>query len=133
MNTKIDHIGIAVNSIEEALKLYSGLLGVKSLGEEIIEERGLKVAFLKFGDTKIELLQPTRENSEVSGFLEKKGPGFHHIAYEVENVQEMIIKSKELGFKPLSEEPKIGAHNTLVAFLHPKTSGGILTELVQHQ
>ncbi len=133
MNTKIDHIGIAVNSIEEALKLYSGLLGVESLGEEIIEERGLKVAFLKFGDTKIELLQPTRENSEVSGFLEKKGPGFHHIAYEVENVQEMIIKSKELGFKPLSEEPKIGAHNTLVAFLHPKTSGGILTELVQHQ
>jgi methylmalonyl-CoA/ethylmalonyl-CoA epimerase len=133
VNTKIDHIGIAVNSIEEALKLYSGLLGVESLGEEIIEERGLKVAFLKFGDTKIELLQPTRENSEVSGFLEKKGPGFHHIAYEVENVQEMIIKSKELGFKPLSEEPKIGAHNTLVAFLHPKTSGGILTELVQHQ
>ena len=129
---KIDHIGIAVNSIEDALKLYTGLLGIKSSGEEIIEERGIKVCMLEFGDTKIELLQPIREDSEISKFLDKKGEGMHHIAYSVDNIKELIEKSADVGLKCLNAEPKLGAHNTLVAFMHPKTTNGVLTELVQH-
>ncbi len=132
MKGKIDHIGIAVNSIEESVKLYSELLGVKPSGEEILEDRGLKVAFLDMGDTRIELLEPIQENSQISKFLAKKGPGFHHMAYEVENVEESIEKAKELGFKPLTDEGQPGAHNTTIVFLHPKSANGILTELVQH-
>jgi methylmalonyl-CoA epimerase len=130
--TKIDHIGVAVKSIEDALKLYSGLLGIEPLGEEIIEERGIKVCFIQIGETKIELLQPIRDDSEISKYLEKKGEGLHHVAYSVDDIKGMISKSKEIGLKPLSDEPKIGAHNMLVAFLHPKTTNSVLTELVQH-
>ncbi|GAB6188278.1 methylmalonyl-CoA epimerase [Marinitoga arctica] len=129
---KIDHIGIAVNSIENALKLYKGLLGLEITGEEILKDRGLKVAFIEIGDTRIELLQPLNENSEISGFLTKKGEGIHHIAYEVKDTKEMIEKAKDLGLKPLSDEPKLGAHNTKVVFLHPKTTNGVLVELVEH-
>ncbi|MDN5341602.1 methylmalonyl-CoA epimerase [Oceanotoga sp. DSM 15011] len=131
--TKIDHIGIAVNSIEEALPLYKNLLKIEPSGEEILEDRGLKVVFLEIGDTRIELLQPISDNSEVSKFLEKRGNGFHHIAYKVEDVSKAIEEAKNMGFKPLSDVPKDGAHNTLVAFLHPKSANGILTELVQHK
>jgi methylmalonyl-CoA/ethylmalonyl-CoA epimerase len=130
---KIDHIGIVVKSIDKALKLYNNLLGLELTGEEILEDRGLKVAFIKVGDTRIELLEPLHENSEVSGFLEKKGEGMHHIAYEVDDVKSMIEKAKELELKPLSDEPKDGAHNTKVVFLHPKTTNGVLVELVEHK
>ena len=129
---KVDHIGIVVKSIDDALKFYTGLLNIEPLGEEIVEARGIKVCFLQVGGTKVELLQPIRDDSEISGYLAKKGEGMHHIAYEVEDVAEAIVKSKELGLKPLSDEPKPGAHNTMVAFLHPKTVNGVLTELVQH-
>lgn len=129
---KIDHIGVVVKSIEDALKLYNDLLGLEITGEEVLEDRGLKVAFIKAGDTRIELLEPLHENSEISGFLAKKGEGIHHIAYEIDNVKDMISKSKELGLKPLSDEPKPGAHNTKVVFLHPKTTNGVLVELVEH-
>ena len=130
--TKIDHIGVVVKSIEDALKLYSGLLGIEPLGEEVVEERGIKVCFIQIGETKIELLQPIREDSEISKYLEKKGEGLHHIAYSVDNLKEMMSNAKDLGLKPLSDEPKPGAHNTLIAFLHPKTTNSVLTELVQH-
>ncbi|MBM7559487.1 methylmalonyl-CoA epimerase [Marinitoga litoralis] len=130
---KIDHIGIVVKSIDKALKLYNNMLGLELTGEEILEDRGLKVAFIKVGDTRIELLEPLHENSEVSGFLEKKGEGMHHIAYEVDDVKSMIEKAKELELKPLSDEPKDGAHNTKVVFLHPKTTNGVLVELVEHK
>jgi len=130
---KIDHIGIVVNSIENALKLYKALLGLNVKGEEILEDRGLKVAFIEVGDVRLELLEPLNENSEISGFLAKRGEGIHHIAYEVENVKEMIEKAKNVGIKPLSDEPKPGAHNTNVVFLHPKTTNGVLVELVEHK
>ena len=129
---KLDHIGIAVKSIEEALKLYSGLLGYKPIGEEIVEARGIKVCFLDVNGIKIELLQPTREYSEISKYLEKKGEGLHHLAYSVDNVQEIIDKAKAMGLTPLSDTAKPGAHNTLVVFMHPKSANGVLTELVQH-
>ncbi|APT76651.1 lactoylglutathione lyase [Marinitoga sp. 1135] len=130
---KIDHIGIAVKSIDKALNLYKNLLELEVTGEEVLEDRGLRVVFVQVGETRIELLEPLNENSEISGFLAKRGEGIHHIAYAVDNVQEMINKSKELGIKPLSDEPKDGAHNTKVAFLHPKTTNGVLTELVEHR
>ena len=132
MKNKIDHIGIVVKSIDDALKFYKGLLGITPAGEETLEDRGLRVCFIEIGDTRIELLQPTRDDSEVSKFLEKKGEGLHHVAYEVENVKEAIEKAKEIGLKPLSDEPKPGAHNTSVVFMHPKTTNGVLTELLQH-
>ncbi|HJO94163.1 MAG TPA: methylmalonyl-CoA epimerase [Victivallales bacterium] len=130
--SKLDHIGVVVKSIDEALKLYSGLLGIDPAGEEVIEARGIKVCFLDVDGVKIELLQPIREDSEISSYLEKKGEGLHHLAYNVENVKELIGKAKELGIKPLTDEPKPGAHNTQVVFIHPKTANGVLTELVQH-
>jgi methylmalonyl-CoA epimerase len=130
--TKIDHIGVVVKSIEDALKLYTGLLGIEPLGEEVIETRGIKVCFIQVGETKIELLQPIREDSEISKYLEKKGEGLHHVAYSVSGLNELIKKAADIGLKPLSDEPKPGAHNTLIAFLHPKTTNGVLTELVQH-
>jgi methylmalonyl-CoA epimerase len=130
--SNLDHIGIVVKSIDEALKLYSGLLGIKPMGEEVIEARGIKVCFLNVDGVKIELLQPIREDSEISAYLNKKGEGLHHLAYGVQNIKELIGKAKELGIKPLSDEPKAGAHNTQVVFIHPKTVNGVLTELVQH-
>lgn len=132
MLKQIDHIGIAVRSINDALKVYSGLFGIKPSGEEIIESRGIKVCFLKIGDVKIELLEPIRADSEISKHLEKKGEGMHHIAYCVDSVQEMIDKAKELNLIPLSDTPKLGAHNTSVVFMHPKSTNGVLTEILQH-
>lgn len=129
---KLDHIGIVVKSIEGALKLYSGLLGYQQKGEEVLKARGIKVCFLDINGTKIELLQPIREDSEISKYLETKGEGLHHLAYSVDNVQEIINKAKEMGLTPLSDTAKPGAHNTRVVFLHPKSTNGVLTELVQH-
>jgi methylmalonyl-CoA/ethylmalonyl-CoA epimerase len=130
---KIDHIGVVVKSIDAALKLYTDLLGARPLCEEVLEERGIKVCIIQLGETKIELLESIREESEISKYLEKKGEGLHHIAYKVEGISELISKADKLGLKPLSDKPKSGAHNTSVVFLHPKTTNGVLTELVEHK
>jgi len=98
---------------------------------EELPERGLRVYFIKVGDTRIELLEPMNENSEVSGFLEKKGEGIHHIAFNVHGIDEAAALAKAQGLQPLSEEPKPGAGGTKVLFLHPKTTGGVLIELVE--
>ncbi|MCD6450629.1 MAG: methylmalonyl-CoA epimerase [Thermotogaceae bacterium] len=128
---KIDHIGIAVKSAEERIKLYRDLLGLDVYYSEELPERGLKVYFVKIGESRFELLEEISENSEIHSFLEKRGEGFHHIALKVENIEEYINKAKELGIKPLSEQPQKGAHGTKVVFLHPKTTGGLLIELVE--
>ena len=128
---KIDHIGIAVKDASERLKLYKDLLGLEVTGSEDLPERGLRVHFVKIGETRFELLEEISEKSEISSFLEKRGEGIHHIAIRVEGIEEFIKKAKELGFKPLSDEPQRGAHGTRVVFLHPKTTGGILLELVE--
>ncbi|AKI97225.1 methylmalonyl-CoA epimerase [Kosmotoga pacifica] len=128
---KIDHIGIVVKSIEEKLDFYQKFLELELGGVEELPERGLKVAFLKVGDTRIELLEPTKDDSEISGFLEKRGEGIHHIAYHVDNIIEAIEKASIMGYRPLSKEPSIGAGGVKIAFLHPKTTGGILVELVE--
>jgi len=128
---RIDHIGIAVKDAKEKLRLYKDFLGLEVTEVEELPERGLRVYFIKVGDTRIELLEPMNENSEVSGFLEKKGEGIHHIAFNVHGIDEAAALAKAQGFQPLSEEPKPGAGGTRVLFLHPKTTGGVLIELVE--
>lgn len=128
---RIDHIGIAVRSAQERLKFYKGFLGLQVTDIEELPDRGLRVYFVKVGDTRIELLEPMSDNSEVSGFLEKKGEGIHHIAFNVVGIDDAVRLAKESGLQPLSEEPKMGAGNTRVLFLHPKTTGGVLVELVE--
>jgi len=131
MTRKIDHIGIVVKNAQERLKLYEELLNLKVTKVEELPERGLKVYFIEVGETRLELLEPTSEKSEISSFLEKRGEGIHHLAFLVEGIEDIIKKAKEGGFKPLSDEPQIGAGGRKVAFLHPKTTGGVLIELVE--
>lgn len=131
MKIEIDHIGIALHSINNALSFYQKLLEVEKSGEEILEERGIKVAFLYVNDVRIELMEPIREDSEISNFLQKRGEGFHHIAYKVDDIEKVFEKSQELGYRTLSDKPTIGAEGNLVFFLHPKSANGILTEFVQ--
>ncbi|MDI3472851.1 MAG: methylmalonyl-CoA/ethylmalonyl-CoA epimerase [Thermotogaceae bacterium] len=131
MNTeKIDHIGIAVESIEDKLKLYRDVLGLKFSNVESLENRGLKVYFVEIGETRLEFLEPLSENSEISRFLEKKGEGIHHIAFKVKDVEKTVEDCEKNGFKVIAGIQK-GAEGKKVAFLHPKTTGGVLIELVE--
>jgi len=131
MPTRINHIGIAVHSIEEAAKFYTEKLGLKLGGTEEVESQKVKVAFLPIGEVRLELVQPTSPDSPVAKFLEKNGPGFHHVAYQVEDVTAEVERLKADGVAMVDQTPRKGAHNTLIAFVHPKASGGVLTELVQ--
>jgi len=128
---RIDHIGIVVKSIEERLSVYRDLLKLEVTGIEELPERGLKVAFIKVGDTRIELLEPLSENSQISKFLESRGEGIHHIAFRVDDVKAAIEEAVSLELKPLSREPELGAGGTKIVFLHPKSTGGVLMELVE--
>ncbi len=131
MTGKIDHIGIAVTNLEAALPLYRDVLGMQFQGVEEVEDQKLRVAFLKVGESKIELLEPTSPESPVSRFLEKGGEGIHHIAYRVENLAEALDELKEKGIRLIDQTPRKGAHGTSIAFLHPRATGGVLTELCQ--
>jgi methylmalonyl-CoA/ethylmalonyl-CoA epimerase len=131
MPRKIDHIGIAVPDIEAAARFYTEHLGLKLGGIEEVADQKVKVAFLPIGEVRLELVQPTSPESPVAKFLEKNGPGFHHIAYQVDDAAAEVERLKAAGVRMLDEKPRTGAHNTRIAFVHPKSSGGVLTELVQ--
>jgi len=131
MIKKISHIGIAVTSIEEATPFYRDVLGLEYEGTEVVAEQKVKVAFFVAGESRIELLEPTAADSPVAKFLEKNGPGVHHIAYEVADLAQRLLSLKASGLRLIDEAPRTGAHNTRIAFLHPKASGGVLTELCQ--
>ncbi|MDH3997477.1 MAG: methylmalonyl-CoA epimerase [Desulfuromonadales bacterium] len=131
MPQKISHVGIAVKSIEEALPFYRDTLGMEFEGSEVVAEQKVKVAFLAVGESRIELLEPTESDSPVAKFLEKNGPGVHHLAYEVSDLEQRLAELKEKGVRLIDETPRMGAHNTRIAFLHPKASGGVLTELCE--
>lgn len=131
MTRKINHIGIAVKSLEASIPFYRDTLGMVFEGTEEVAEQKVRVAFLGVGESRIELLEPTAEDSPVARFLEKSGEGIHHIAYEVENLQGALADLKEKGVRLIDESPRRGAHGTLIAFLHPKATGGVLTELCQ--
>jgi methylmalonyl-CoA/ethylmalonyl-CoA epimerase len=131
MLTKINHIGVAVTCIEEALPYYRDQLGMNYEGEEVVAEQKVKVAFLQIGESRIELLEPTSDESPVAGFLKKNGPGVHHIAYEVDDLEGALKNLEAQGVRLIDKEPRKGAHGTKIAFVHPKSSGGVLTELCQ--
>lgn len=128
---KIDHIGIAVRSLEDSLPFYTNVLKLPLLGIEEVESEKLKVAFLKIGQSKLELLEPTSEDSTIAKFIEKRGQGIHHIALGVDSIQERIDEIKHKGIRMIQEEPKIGAGGALVAFMHPKSTESVLFELCE--
>lgn len=128
---KIDHIGIAVKSIDESLKFYKDTLGLEFKGTEQLDDRGLKVAFLKTGESDIELLESISEESNIHKFIEKKGEGIHHIALEVDNVEEKKESMEEKDAKFIGEA-SIGAGGKKIIFIHPKSTNGVLMELCQH-
>ena len=131
MIKKVDHIGIAVRSLDEALPFYIEVLQLEFLGIEEVDSQGVKVAFIKAGETKLELLEPTSAESPIAKFIEKRGEGLHHVALGVDSIQERINQMKEQGIRMLQDEPKIGAGGAQVAFMHPKSTGGILYEFCE--
>ena len=128
---KINHIGIAVQSIDATIPFYRDQLGMAFLGCEEVVEQKVRVAMLAIGESKIELLEPTSPDSPVAKFLEKSGPGIHHVAYEVADIEAAIASMIAAGARMIDEKPRNGAHGTLIAFVHPKSSHGVLTELCQ--
>ena len=130
---KIEHIGIAVKDLATSNDLFEKLLGVPSYKEEEVESEGVKTSFFMNGPNKIELLEATHPDSPIAKFIEKKGEGIHHIAFDVEDIVAEIARLKKEGFTVLNETPKKGADNKLVAFLHPKTTNGVLIELCQER
>ncbi|MFM8441152.1 MAG: methylmalonyl-CoA epimerase [Acidobacteriota bacterium] len=128
---KIDHLGIATNGIESALKFYEDALGLENVHTEVVEDQKVRVAMLPVGDTRIELLEPTSEDSPISKFLEKRGGGIHHIAIEVPDIVAALARMKSAGARLIDEEPRIGAGGCRIAFVHPAASGGVLIELVE--
>lgn len=127
----IDHIGIAVNNLSNSEDLFSKLLNVKPYKREKVESEAVTTSFFKTGETKIELLESTNENSAIAKFIEKKGEGIHHIAFEVEDIYAEMQRLVNEGFTLINDKPKIGAENKLVCFLHPKSINGVLIEIVQ--
>jgi len=131
MVKKVDHIGIAVKDLEETLKFYQGVLGMDLQGTEIVEEQKVKVAFLPIGDTEMELLESTDKEGPIAKYIEKRGEGVQHIAYRVDDIEKAIEEMKEKGIRMIDEKPRYGAGGAKIAFVHPKSSHGVLVELCQ--
>lgn len=130
---KVEHIGIAVRSLADAVPVYEKLLRSPSYKTELVASENVNTAFFKTGDSKIELLESTTEDGVIRKYIDKKGEGIHHIAFEVENIYEEMERLKKEGFVLLNTEPKTGADNKLVCFIHPKSAGGVLIELCQER
>lgn len=129
--THIEHLGIAVKNLETAIPYYEKVLGLKCYNIETVEDQKVKTAFFKVGQTKIELLEPTSEESTIAKFIEKKGEGVHHIAFAVDNVANALAEVEAAGVQLIDKAPRGGAEGLNIAFLHPKSTGGVLTELCQ--
>ena len=128
---KIEHIGIAVEDLAESIKNYEVILRTPCYKTEVVESEFVKTAFFRVGDSKIELLQAIDDRGPIYNFILKRGEGIHHIAYEVKDIRKAMERFKNDGFRLVSEEPKVGADDKLVCFIHPKDTNGVLTELVQ--
>lgn len=131
MINKIDHIGIAVENLEDTLKFYQNVLELNCTGIEEVQSQGVKVAFLPIGDTEIELLEGTNEESTINKYIEKKGQGIHHIALRVDSIDNEIARLKNEGIRLINDTPSYGAGGARVAFIHPKSTGGVLVELCE--
>ncbi|MGB7070116.1 MAG: methylmalonyl-CoA epimerase [Pyrinomonadaceae bacterium] len=128
---KINHLGIATKDIDESLKFWGDALGLENVHTEVVEDQKVRVAMLPIGETRIELLEATSDDSPISKFVEKRGGGIHHVAVEVEDIVESLTQLKAKGVRLIDENPRIGAEGCLVAFVHPEAAGGVLLELVQ--
>lgn len=129
--TRVDHIGVAVNSIDEALKLFEGVLGLKATERETVEEQKVTVAFLPCGDSEIELLESTAPDGPIAKYIEKKGQGVQHVALRVTNIEEALKELKERGVRLIDETPRRGAGGAKIAFIHPKETYGMMLELCE--
>ena len=129
--SKIDHLGIAVRSIDQTSRFYRDTLGLTSEGVEQIPDQKVRVAFFRVGDVRIELLEPTAPDSPIARFLEHKGPGLHHVAYRVDDLPATLAALKSAGVRLIDESPRDGAHGMKIAFAHPKSTDGTLTEFCQ--
>jgi len=127
----VNHIGIAVRSIDARQPFYEGILGAVFEGFEEVHDQKVRVAFFRVGDVRLELLEPTDPSSTVATFLDKHGEGLHHIAFTVERIEDRIAELKKSGLRMIDEAPRPGAHHMRIAFLHPKSSFGVLTELCE--
>ncbi|MBB6218484.1 methylmalonyl-CoA/ethylmalonyl-CoA epimerase [Anaerosolibacter carboniphilus] len=130
---KVDHIGVAVKSLDETLKFYQDMLGLELHGTEVVDEQKVKVAFLPVGDTEVELLESTDPEGPIAKFIEKKGEGIQHIAFRVPNIEEAIAELMGKGVKMIDEKPRYGAGGAKIAFCHPKSTNGVLVELSERE
>ncbi|HHU85254.1 MAG: methylmalonyl-CoA epimerase [Pelotomaculaceae bacterium] len=131
MIKKIDHVGIAVKDLEATLKLYEEVLGLKSTGTEVVEEQKVKVAFLPTGDSEVELLESTSPDGPIAKYIAKNGEGIQHLAFRVDNLEQRLAELKEKGIRLIDEKPRYGAGGARIAFLHPKSTFGVLIELCE--
>lgn len=127
----VDHVGIAVHSLDDALPVWETLSGAAGTGREAVESQGVEVVFVGSGAGRIELMAPTRPDSPVARFLERRGPGMHHVCYRVPDIAAALAGLSEDGFELIDREPRSGAHGHRVAFLHPRSANGVLVELVE--
>ncbi|HYK91072.1 MAG TPA: methylmalonyl-CoA epimerase [Acidobacteriota bacterium] len=133
MYTKIDHVGMAVRSLDQALRVYTDALGLHLERIEEVVDQGTRVAVLPIGESRLELLEAIGDSSPVARFIAKRGEGMHHICLQVEDIRQELSRLKEAGIRMIDETPRVGAGDCLVAFLHPSSTGGVLVELSQHQ
>jgi methylmalonyl-CoA epimerase len=131
MFDRIDHVGIAVEDLDGALALFEGTFGMPAVHRETVTEQGVEAALLDVGENHVELLRPLGPDTPVGKFLAKRGPGIHHVAYQVTDVEAALQQCKDAGLRLIDETPRTGIRNSRVAFLHPAASGGVLTEIVQ--
>jgi methylmalonyl-CoA/ethylmalonyl-CoA epimerase len=131
MATRIHHVGIAVTDLDRSIELYRSVFGAELLDRMANEKEGLEAAFLRMGDSELELMAALREDSPVGKFLAKRGPGLHHVAYAVTDIRRSLGEARAAGLELIDAEPRIGMHGARIAFVHPKSAGGVLTELVE--
>ena len=129
---KIDHIGIAVKSLAEAVKVYQDAIGLSVSGYDEVDDQGVRIAMLAIGESRLELLEPTRPDSPIEKFMSKRGEGIHHIAVRVDDIEEALERLKAAGARLIDSAPRRGAHDTRIAFIHPSSTHGVLLELVEH-
>jgi methylmalonyl-CoA/ethylmalonyl-CoA epimerase len=128
---RIDHIGVAVEDIDAAIDLYAGSFEMREQHRETVEEQGVEAVLLEVGDGHVELIRPLSADSGVGKFIAKNGPGLHHVAYATDDIDSALGRVRDAGFRLIDKEPRVGIRNSRVAFLHPKSTGGVLTELVE--
>lgn len=131
MIEKINHVAIAVRSLEEHIPFYRDILNLEYRGTEVVEDQKVRLAVFRVGEVQIELLEPTSGDSPIAGFIDKRGEGMHHISYQVDDIEAQIADLKEKGIRMIDETPRGGAHDSRIAFIHPKSSAKVLTELTQ--